>query len=85
VLVQYEPGAARGAVRRAADVGLERSTRLSGVQVVKTIARKTVRPSSSGVLTLKLKRKLKKGRYKLTVVLRNASGGTRTLRQTVRR
>jgi hypothetical protein len=45
----------------------------------KTIARKTLRPTSAGVLTLKLKRKLKKGRYKLTILLRDATGGTRTL------
>ena len=45
----------------------------------KTVKRGTVRPKS-GVLTLKIKRKLKKGRYAVKITLRNAAGQTRALK-----
>jgi hypothetical protein len=45
----------------------------------KTLARGSVRPSSTGVVSLRLKRKLKKGRYALTFKLRDAAGHTRTI------
>jgi hypothetical protein len=45
----------------------------------KTLARARVKPSSTGTVSLKLKRKLKKGRYAMTFRLRDAAGHTRTI------
>jgi hypothetical protein len=45
----------------------------------KTLARGRVKPSSTGTLSLKLKAKLKKGRYTLTVKLRDTAAHTRTI------
>jgi extracellular elastinolytic metalloproteinase len=45
----------------------------------KTLARGRVKPSSTGTLSLKLKRKLKKGRYALTFKLHDAAGHARTI------
>jgi hypothetical protein len=50
----------------------------------KTVARKTVRPSSRGVLSIKPRRALRRGRYKVTIVLRDASGAKRPLKKTMR-
>ena len=50
----------------------------------KTVARKTVRPSSRGVLSIKPRRTLRRGRYKVTLVLRDARGAKRTLKKTLR-
>ena len=61
-----------GAVRRATETVKRRG---------KTVVKKTLRPSRPGVLTLKPKRKLRKGTYKVTIVLRDAAGGKRTLKK----
>jgi hypothetical protein len=45
----------------------------------KTLARGRVKPSSTGTLSLQLKRKLKKGRYALTFKLHDAAGHARTI------
>jgi len=50
----------------------------------RTVARKTVRPTSRGVLSLKPLRTLRRGRYRVTIVLRDAQGRTRTLRKALR-
>ena len=50
----------------------------------RTVARKTVRPSRTGVLSIKPGRTLRRGTYKLTVVLRDARGDKRTLNRTLR-
>jgi hypothetical protein len=44
-----------------------------------TLARARVKPSSTGTVSLKLKRKLQKGRYALTFKLRDAAGHARTV------
>jgi hypothetical protein len=44
-----------------------------------TLARGRVRPSRTGTLTLKLKRRLPKGRYTVTLKLRDAARHTRTI------
>jgi extracellular elastinolytic metalloproteinase len=44
-----------------------------------TLARGRVKPSSTGTVSLKLKRKLKKGRYAVTFKLRDAAAHTRTI------
>jgi len=49
----------------------------------KTIAKATVKPKS-GKLSLKLKKKLKKGSYKLTVTLKDAAGDTRKITKTIK-
>jgi subtilisin family serine protease len=56
------------------------SARLTLKKGKKTIARRTLRPSRSGTLTLKLKHKLRKGRYVVRLTLRDAGGNTRPLR-----
>jgi hypothetical protein len=50
----------------------------------KAVLSKTLRPSSKGVLSIKPKRKLRRGTYKVTIVIRDASGGKRMLRKTLR-
>ena len=47
----------------------------------KTVGKKTLRPSSSGVLSFKPKKALRKGTYKVTIVLRDADGNKRTLKK----
>ena len=42
----------------------------------RTVAKKTVRPSAAGVLSFKPSRRLRRGTYKVTLVLRDAAGGT---------
>jgi subtilisin family serine protease len=56
------------------------SARLTLKKGRRTIARGTSRPSATDTLSLKLKRRLKKGRYTLTLKLRDAAGSTRTVR-----
>lgn len=48
----------------------------------KTVLKKSLKPTSEGVLSLKPKRKLKKGSYKVSIVIRDASGAKRTLKKT---
>ena len=50
----------------------------------RTVARKTLKPSAVGVLSVKAKRPLRKGLYKVTIVLRDAAGTKRTLRKRFR-
>ena len=61
------------------DADVLASARLVLKKGKKTVARETARPSA-GTLTLKLKRKLRKGRYVLALTLRDAGGNTRPLR-----
>jgi subtilisin family serine protease len=49
----------------------------------RTVGRATVRPRA-GTVSLRLPRRLRPGRYVLTLVLRDAAGNQRTLRRTVR-
>jgi subtilisin family serine protease len=49
----------------------------------KTIAKATVKPRN-GKLSLKLKKKLKKGSYTLTVTLKDAAGNTRKITKTIK-
>jgi len=46
--------------------------------------KKTVRPNSKGVLSIKPKRKLKKGSYKVSIVISDAGGAKRTLKKTLK-
>jgi hypothetical protein len=62
-----------GAVRRAT-VTVKRNG--------KTVARRTVRPTSRGVLSIKPRKPLRRGTYKVKIVLRDAAGNRRTLRKT---
>ena len=48
------------------------------------MARKTVRPSAAGVLSFKPSRRLRRGSYKVTIVLRDAAGGRLPLTKTLR-
>jgi hypothetical protein len=48
------------------------------------VARKRIRPSRAGVLSIKPRRALRCGTYRVTVVLRDARGGKRTLKKTLR-
>ena len=50
----------------------------------KTVAKKTVRPSAAGVLSFKPSRRLRRGTYKVTLVLRDASGDRRPVTKTLR-
>jgi hypothetical protein len=50
----------------------------------KTLARGRVKPSSTGTLSLKLKRRLKKGRYVLSLKLHDAAANTRAIRFPIR-
>jgi extracellular elastinolytic metalloproteinase len=50
----------------------------------KTLARGRVKPSSTGTLTLKLKRRLEKGRYALSFKLHDAAAHTRAIRFAIR-
>jgi hypothetical protein len=50
----------------------------------KTLARDRVKPSSTGTVSLKLKRKLKKGRYVVMFKLHDAAAHTRTIRFRIR-
>jgi bacillolysin len=61
-----------GAVRRAT-VTVKRRGR--------TVAKKSLRPTAGGLLSIKPKRALVKGTYKVTIVLRDAAGGKRTLKK----
>jgi subtilisin family serine protease len=55
------------------------SARLQLKKGRRTVARGTSRPSASDTLTLRLKRRLSRGRYTLTLTLRDAAGDTRRL------
>jgi Zn-dependent metalloprotease len=48
----------------------------------KTVAKKTLRPAAGGVLSIKPKGTLRKGTYKVTIVIRDAAGDKRTLKKT---
>jgi subtilisin family serine protease len=50
----------------------------------RAIARRTVRPDAAGAVTLRVKRPLRRGRYALTLVLRDAAGAQRTIRRRLR-
>ena len=51
----------------------------------RTVARKTLKPSAAGVLLVKPKRPpLRKGLYKVTIVVRDATGAKRTLKKRFR-
>ena len=50
----------------------------------KTVLKKSLKPSSKGVLSIKPKRKLAKGSYKVSIVIRDASGAKRTLKKTLK-
>jgi len=50
----------------------------------KTVLKKSLKPTSKGVLSVKPKRKLKKGSYKVSIVIRDAAGKKRTLRKTLK-
>jgi subtilisin family serine protease len=50
----------------------------------RTIARRTVRPSAAGTVSLRVKRRLRRGRYALTIRLTGAAGGKRTIRRRLR-
>jgi hypothetical protein len=47
----------------------------------RTVAKKTLRPAAGGVLSFKPKGTLRKGTYKVTIVIRDAAGARRTLRK----
>jgi len=49
----------------------------------KTVLKKSLKPKK-GVLSIKPKRKLKKGSYKVSIVIRDASGAKRTLKKTLK-
>ena len=59
-----------GAVRRAT---------IKVTRGKKTVATGTIKPKK-GVLTIKLKRKLRAGKYKVAITVRDAAGRKRTLR-----
>ena len=63
-----------GAVRRAT---------IKVTRGKKTVARGTVKPRK-GALTIKLKRKLRAGKYKVAITVRDAAGKKRTLRTTLK-
>jgi hypothetical protein len=46
----------------------------------KTVLKKSLKPTSKGVLSIKPKRKLTKGSYKVSIVIRDAAGKKRTLK-----
>jgi hypothetical protein len=50
----------------------------------KTVLKKSLKPTSKGVLSIKPKRKLAKGSYKVSIVIRDASGAKRTLKKTLK-
>jgi hypothetical protein len=50
----------------------------------RTVAKKTVRPSAAGALSFKPSRRLRRGTYKVTLVLRDAAGGKRRVTKTLR-
>jgi hypothetical protein len=90
---------ADASVRRCRQSGRGRRARLNcvllnarAVRVVdlrltkgrKTLARGRVKPTSAGTLSLKLKRRLTKGRYVLTFKLHDAAAHTRTIRFRIR-
>jgi bacillolysin len=50
----------------------------------KTVLKKSLKPTSKGVLSVKPKRKLKKGSYKVSIVIRDAGGAKRTLKKTLK-
>ena len=50
----------------------------------KTVLKKSLKPTSKGVLSIKPKRKLKKGTYKVTIVISDARGEKRTLKKTLK-
>jgi subtilisin family serine protease len=67
-----------------ADADALTSARLTLKKGRRTIARATLRPNSRDVLSLKLKRKLKKGRYVVRLKLSDAAGNRRTIKFRVR-
>jgi hypothetical protein len=64
-----------GAVRRAT-ITVKKGRR--------TLARKTLRPTAAGVLSFKPSRRLRRGTYKVTLVLRDAAGARRSITKTLR-
>lgn len=50
----------------------------------KTVLKKTLKPTSKGVLSIKPKRKLTKGSYKVSIVIRDGAGKKRTLKKTLK-
>ena len=50
----------------------------------KTVLKKSLKPTSKGVLSIKPKRKLTKGSYKVSIVIRDAAGNKRTLKKTLK-
>ncbi len=50
----------------------------------KTVLKKSLKPTSKGVLSVKPKRKLAKGSYKVSIVIRDAAGKKRTLKKTLK-
>jgi bacillolysin len=50
----------------------------------KTVLKKSLKPTSKGVLSIKPKRKLAKGSYKVSIVIRDAAGKKRTLKKTLK-
>jgi bacillolysin len=50
----------------------------------KTVLKKSLKPTSKGVLSIKPKRKLTKGSYKVSIVIRDAAGKKRTLKKTLK-
>ena len=50
----------------------------------RTIARRTVRPNRAGTVSLRVKRRLRRGRYALTIRLTDRAGAKRTIRRRLR-
>ena len=50
----------------------------------KTVLKKSLKPTSKGVLSIKPKRKLAKGSYKVSIVIRDSAGNKRTLKKTLK-
>jgi bacillolysin len=50
----------------------------------KTVLKKSLKPTSKGVLSIKPKRKLAKGSYKVSIVIRDSAGKKRTLKKTLK-
>jgi hypothetical protein len=74
-------------VRLLCDLLNARAVRSADLQLTKgrkTLARGSIKPSSTGTLSLKLKRRLKKGRYALSFKLHDAAAHTRAIRFPIR-
>ena len=56
-----------------------RSARVTVKRGTRTVATGSGKPSAKGVVTIRPRRALRKGRYKVTIKLRDAKGATRTL------